>query len=140
VTETARILVVDDEEIIRRMLVTWLLRWGHDVIEAESAPAALALMEENPAEILIVDLIMPVYTGFWLIERVHQRWPSTCIIVESGAHEDEVNFQNARGLGAMAFLPKPFGRELIHQTLTRFIHRCRAPHSVGSHDSQAQHD
>ena len=94
-------------------------------------------MEESPAEILIVDLIMPVHTGLWLIERVHERWPSTCIIVESGAHEDEVNIQSARGQGAMAFMPKPFGREIIHQAVTRLLHRCRSPHGAPSHNSYA---
>ena len=119
-TETARILIVDDEHLVRRVIATWLIRWGHEVIEADSAEAALAIMEAEPAEILIVDLIMPMHSGLWLIERVHERWPSTSIIVESGA-QDEAKIQGARRCGAMAFVPKPFGREMIHQAVEQAI-------------------
>ena len=124
-TKPARILVIDDEEVIRRVLVAWLHRWGHDAIEAASAPAGLILMQEKPADILIVDLFMPAYTGLWMIERVRQRWPFTSIILASGA--DETTVQNAtQQYGAINFVPKPFGRETIHQAVARAM-ESRAP-------------
>jgi DNA-binding NtrC family response regulator len=126
---TARILVVDDEHLIRRVLVQWLRRWGHEVVEADSAQAALAVMEANPAEILLVDLIMPVHTGLWLIERVRERWPSATIIVESGAQE-EANIMSAKRAGAVAFLPKPFGREMIYQAIEQAIQDRSRPDSA----------
>ena len=119
-TQMARILVVDDEENVRRVIVTWLTRWGHTVAEADSADAGLAIMEANPAEILIVDLIMPTHSGLWMIERVRERWPSTSIIVESGA-QDETQIQSAKRHGAIAFVPKPFGREMFHQAIEQAV-------------------
>ena len=111
-----RILVVDDDHLVRRVIVGWLRRWGHEVVEADSAAGGLAQMEANPAEILIVDLIMPAHGGLWLLERVQQRWPLTSIIVESGS-QDETTILSAKRFGAMAFVPKPFGHEMIHQAL-----------------------
>jgi DNA-binding NtrC family response regulator len=119
-TQMARILVVDDEENVRRVIVAWLSRWGHTVDEADSADAGLAIMEANPADILIVDLIMPTHSGLWLIERVRERWPSTSIIVESGS-QDELNIQSAKRYGAIAFVPKPFGREMFHQAIAQAV-------------------
>ena len=120
-TRMARILVVDDEEVVRRVIATWLKRWGHTVVEADSADAGLALMEANPVEILVVDLNMPTHSGLWLIERVRERWPSTPIIVESGAHDDD-KIQSAKRYGVIAFVPKPFGRETIHQAIEQALH------------------
>jgi len=120
-TRFARILVVDDEDVVRRVIVTWLMRWGHTVVEANSADAGLAIMEANPVEILVVDLNMPTHSGLWLIERVRQRWPSTPIIVESGAHDD-AKIQTAKRHGVIAFVPKPFGREMIYQAIEQAVH------------------
>jgi DNA-binding NtrC family response regulator len=122
----ARILVVDDEELVRRVIVTWLTRWGHSVSQADSANAGLAIMEADPAEILIVDLKMPTHSGLWMIERVRERWPSTSIIVESGA-DDETEIQRAKRFGAVAFVPKPFGREMFHQAIEQAV-RDRSKH------------
>jgi two-component system KDP operon response regulator KdpE len=119
-TATTRILVVDDEHPVRRVLVSWLGGWGHQVVEADSAVAALALMDADPAAILIVDLTMPIYGGLWLIERVRERWPSTRIIVVSGA-QDETLIRSAKTFGAIAFVPKPFHREMVHQAIERAL-------------------
>ena len=82
--------------------------------------AALALMEANPAEILIVDLMMPVHGGLWLIERIRERWPATPVIIVSGA-QDEKQIRSAKGHGAIAFVPKPFHREMIHQAIDQAL-------------------
>ena len=119
-TQVARILVVDDEDVVRRVIVTWLMRWGHTVVEADSADAGLAIMEANPAQILVVDLNMPTHSGLWLIERVRERWPATPIIVESGAYDD-AKIQSAKRYGVIAFVPKPFGREMIHQAIEQAV-------------------
>jgi DNA-binding NtrC family response regulator len=127
----ARILVVDDEDSVRRMLATWLRLWAHDVIDVNSAEAALRAMEANPAEILLINLIMPVRSGRWLIERVRERWPLAAIIAQSGTLEDTV-IASAMQAGAIAFLPKPFTREMLHQVLEQALSRITPVHSVAS--------
>lgn len=115
-----RVLVVDDEGSIRRLIVRWLLKWGNDAVDAGSAVDALASMAEAPAEIMIVDLLMPVHDGLWLLQQVHDRWPTTVAVVISGAQDEQVII-NARKLGAVAFIPKPLQRELLRQALERAI-------------------
>src|SRR2546423_1494519 len=83
----ARVLVVDDEESVRLLLLRWLAEWGYEATAVASASDALEAMAARPADILIADLTMPVHNGIWLLERVHQQWPATLVIVESGAQE-----------------------------------------------------
>ena len=75
-------------------------------------------MAQAPADIVIVDLIMPVHDGLWLLEQIHSRWPTTVAVVISGAQDEHV-IVGARKLGAAAFVPKPLERELLHQALER---------------------
>jgi two-component system response regulator AtoC len=114
----ARVLVVDDEEPQRSILCRWLIGWGYDVSEAVSAEAAIEMMEAIPADIIITDIMMPLHDGVWLLQQVHERWPSTVVIMESGAQNTEIVLE-ARRFGAHDFLAKPFGREVLRQALAR---------------------
>ena len=107
-----------------------MFAWGYDVLQAESANSALALMEASPADIVVVDLTMPVHGGLWLMERIQERWPGTSFIVASGAQE-ETTIRSAKRLGAIAFVPKPFGQELIYQALEQAL-RSRQPPDIPS--------
>jgi DNA-binding NtrC family response regulator len=121
-----RVLVVDDEELVRTLVLRWLAKWGHDAVGAPDATEALKVMAEAPAEIAIVDLMMPVHDGLWLLNEIHQRWPATVSIVISGA-QDEHLVLGARKLGAVAFVPKPLGRELLYQALERALSARASP-------------
>src|SRR6185503_16152969 len=68
-----RILVVDDEPSIRFSLTELLDGAGHEVREAPHAPAALALLEESPADLVISDLTMPAMDGLQLLDEVRAR-------------------------------------------------------------------
>jgi DNA-binding NtrC family response regulator len=116
----AYILVVDDEESIREILSRRLSSWGHQVTSADSAESALTVMESAPAPIIFCDLIMPVHDGLWLMERVHEKWPQTAVVVVSGA-EDMNKVSQTRKLGAVDFVPKPVGREMLRQALDRAL-------------------
>lgn len=112
------VLVVDDEEVVGRVLTRWLSSWGYHAVAVRSADHALAVMEALPAPIVIADIIMPVHDGIWLLEQINARWPDTVMIMESGAR-DERTVLAARRFGALDFLPKPFGREMLLQALQR---------------------
>ena len=101
-------------------MLRWLLKWGHDAVGARDAEDALAVMAEKPAEIVIVDLIMPGHDGLWLLQEIHERWPTTVAVVISGAQDEHV-ILGARKLGAVAFVPKPLERELLRQALVRAL-------------------
>jgi DNA-binding NtrC family response regulator len=116
----ARILVVDDEESIRDILSRRLIQWGHEVVTAESAEAALVHMREKPAEIVLCDVIMPVHDGIWLLRQILESWPATIFVAVSGA-QDMSTVMQMHKLGAVDFVPKPVGREMLHQALERAL-------------------
>jgi len=112
------VLIVDDEESIRLLLSRWLQSWGYEIRVAVSAADALAQMETEPAATVLCDVRMPVYDGLWLTDRIRERWPETAIIMASGAQDMET-VNAARKKGAVGFVPKPFGREMVRQALVR---------------------
>jgi len=116
----ARILVVDDEEPIREILSRRLQQWGHEVAVAATAEAALEQMRVAPAEIVLCDVIMPLHDGVWLFGKVLEQWPNTIFVAVSGA-QDMNTVMRMRQLGAVDFVPKPIGREMLHQALERVL-------------------
>jgi DNA-binding NtrC family response regulator len=118
----AKILVVDDEALIRDVLSRRLTQWGHEVVTAPSAEAALAEMEKRPAEIVFSDVIMPLRDGLWLAQKLRERWPDAIIVAVSGALELQTVVK-MRQYGAIDYVTKPIGREMLHQALERALAR-----------------
>jgi DNA-binding NtrC family response regulator len=116
----ARILVVDDEASIRDILSRRLQQWGHEVAVAAGAESALEEMRKSPAEIVLCDMIMPVHDGVWLLRHIIEEWPQTIFVAVSGAQDINTVMQ-MRKLGAVDFVPKPIGREMLHQALERAL-------------------
>jgi DNA-binding NtrC family response regulator len=116
----ARILVVDDEPPIREILTRRLTQWGHEVSAAPTADAAVEAMAVQPAEIVFCDVIMPVHDGVWLAQQIRERWPQTVLVACSGAQE-MATVMKMRQFGAVDFVPKPIGREMLHQALERAL-------------------
>jgi two-component system response regulator GlrR len=122
----ARILVVDDEELVRDVLSRRLTHWGHEVVAVHSAEAALAEMQKVPAQIVFSDVIMPVHDGLWLASELRKQWPDTVIVAVSGALEVPTVVK-MRQYGAIDYVTKPIGREMLHQALERALARLPAP-------------
>jgi DNA-binding NtrC family response regulator len=116
----ARILVVDDEASIREILSRRLTQWGHEVVTATGAEAALAEMTAAPSQIVFSDVIMPLLDGVWLAKEIRERWPETIIVAVSGAQEMDTVIK-MRKHGAIDFVTKPIGREMLHQALERAL-------------------
>jgi DNA-binding NtrC family response regulator len=112
------VLVVDDEAPIRGVLNRMLQEWGYRVKEAGSATEALEVMLAQPASIILIDLVMPGHDGFWLMERIRENWPTTPIVVITGAGELDA-MEKSRREGAIDYVLKPFERELLRQALSR---------------------
>ena len=121
----ARILVVDDEAPIRDILSRRLTQWGHEVVTAQGAEAALQEMATSPAQIVFSDVIMPVFDGVWLAKEIRERWPDTVVVAVSGAQEMSTVVK-MRQYGAIDYVTKPIGREMLHQALERALARLPA--------------
>lgn len=112
------VLIVDDEISIRKFLTRWLESWGYTVKTASGAGEALALMGEEPASIMLCDVMMPGRDGLSLLKEVRQRWPETAVIMAS-AVQDLQTIMRSRQDGAVDYVTKPFGREPLLQALRR---------------------
>jgi len=108
-----RILVVDDDAIMRDMIRSYLEAEGHDVIEASNGRDALAKHRLSPADIAIVDIFMPTKDGIETILELRRMTPCPRILAISGGGEigglEYLSY--AKVLGADGALAKPFGRE-----------------------------
>ena len=73
-----------------------------------------------PAQIVFSDVIMPLHDGVWLAKELRERWPDTVIVAVSGAQEMDT-VVNMRKHGAIDYVTKPIGREMLHQALERAL-------------------
>ena len=113
-----RILVVDDEPAIRFSLTELLEADGHDVREAEHAPAALALLEQAPVDLVLTDLRMPKVSGLELLAAARAHHPDVLVVLVT-AHGDERVAVRALREGAYDYLPKPFDNDEVRATVRR---------------------
>jgi two-component system, OmpR family, KDP operon response regulator KdpE len=118
-----RILVVDDEPAIRRFLRTSLTAQGYQIIEAETAKAALEAMRRNQPDVLVLDLGLPDRDGFEVIQELRGAGSALPIIVLS-SRADEAGKVRALDLGADDYVTKPFGvEEFLARLRTALRHR-----------------
>lgn len=119
----ARILVVDDEAIIRRMMRTALEQAGHEVVEAQNGEEAIRLQHASPAELVITDMLMPEADGVEVIMELRRQSPELKIIAMSGGgHFGQTETLDvAMPLGAMSTLRKPFRLDVLVETVERAL-------------------
>jgi DNA-binding NtrC family response regulator len=105
------VLVVDDEVGIRALLITWINREGYQTAQAADAASALDEMMVRPAEVVFCDVQMPGESGFWLADRLRERFPETAIILATG----DGNVPPAISLqpGVVEYLVKPFSHSAV---------------------------
>lgn len=102
-----RLLVVDDEQSIRKLCMTVGESLGYACFEAESGEAALALMEEQPVHMVLTDMVMPQMSGLEFLEQVKRLLPRTEVALMTGHGSIETAVQ-AMKLGAYDYIAKPF--------------------------------
>ncbi|MEJ6021268.1 sigma 54-interacting transcriptional regulator [Ramlibacter sp. PS4R-6] len=109
----ARILIVDDDPTLLRLLQMRLEGEGHEVLQAASGEAALALLDRELPELLVTDLRMGGMDGLQLFEAVHRRHPLLPVVMLT-AHGTIPDAVKALQRGVFGYLPKPFeARELL---------------------------
>ena len=111
-----RILVVDDEEAIREVLVEFLARHGYTAEAAGDGPAALALARGLKPQVVLLDVAMPGMDGIETLQRLRELSSEMVIIMISG-HADDRMALRALDLGAYDFIQKPLDFEYLERTL-----------------------
>src|SRR5205807_6055740 len=102
-----RLLVVDDEQSIRKLCMTIGESLGFTCCEAESGEAALTLLEEQPAHMVLTDMVMPRMSGLEFLEQVKRLLPHAEVALMTGHGSIETAVQ-AMKLGAYEYISKPF--------------------------------
>jgi two-component system, OmpR family, KDP operon response regulator KdpE len=105
-----RVLVIDDEPPIRKLLRVGLSAHGYQIMEASSGKAALELLSEQKPDLVILDLGLPDMQGHELLRVVRERNDSVPIVVLS-SRDDEAGKVQALDSGADDYVTKPFGMD-----------------------------
>ena len=129
---SAKILVVDDEPPIRRLLRTGLSTQGYGILEAPDGRTALDILAREPVALVLLDLGLPDMRGHDLLRVIRERYPDLPVLVLS-SRDDESGKVEALDLGADDYVTKPFGMaELLARLRTALRHQLavRGEHAV----------
>jgi len=117
-----RLLVVDDEQSIRRLCMTIGNTLGYACTEAESAEAALGRLESDAPELILTDLKLPEMSGVELLKQAKRILPHTEVAIMTG-HGSIESAVDAMKLGAYDYIEKPFRVEKMRLLLQRMAEK-----------------
>ena len=126
----AKILVADDERLIRQLVCDFLHQAGHETLEANNGAQALELFRENPdTELLILDIMMPEVDG-WEVTREVRKASNVPIILLSARGEE---FDQLTGFdaGADEYVTKPFSPVVLVKRAEALLRRGAADNKIG---------
>ncbi len=120
--EGQTVLVVDDEESVRRVLKSTLERAGYQVLQAENGKEALTIYHASSASIaaVLIDMTMPVLGGMPTMRELVKMNPGVRLIAASGIHENE-KLAKSIGTQVTRFLAKPFTSEMLLRAVAEAV-------------------
>lgn len=101
-----KILIVDDEALVRRSLSRALKSKGHEVLEAVDGNEGLKLWETTQPDLVFLDVLMPGLTGPQVLKEIGAKKTGRVVLIS--AFSGEHNMETAVQMGADLFVPKPF--------------------------------
>ena len=119
-TGAARILVVDDEQKMRRLLEMALRGMGYEVVQAADGAEALARFDESPFDMVLTDMRMPRMNGLELLRSLRERGEELPVVVLT-AHGTVESAVAAMKLGAVDYIIRPFEMETVELAVTRAL-------------------
>lgn len=126
---TPKVLIVDDEENMLKLLKKILTKDGFDVRTAENGTEALRFVREEAFDLIISDLVMPMIDGMNLMKEVKSRHPDIQFILIT-AHGSIESAVQAMKVGAFDYLTKPFQKDEILLSVRKAIKYCKLHHEV----------
>jgi DNA-binding NtrC family response regulator len=119
----ATVLIVDDEDGVRRLLTHWINSLGYTAKTAGDAAAALDVLKNSEVAVAVCDIRMPGNDGVWLIDQVRKEYPATAVVIATGLPDmaPTVTLQS----GVAGYLIKPFER----QDLATVLNHAMMPNS-----------
>ena len=119
----ARVLVVDDDPVQRRLLDNMVRKFGHEPVLAESGEQAVRLLAgDERFDCVVLDLVMPDLDGLGVLARMRETGSSVPVIVQT-AHGGIDNAVSAMRAGAVDFVVKPVGAERLQVSLRNALEK-----------------
>jgi DNA-binding NtrC family response regulator len=112
----SRILVIDDERVLRELMREILERAGHYTIGAETPTRVLELLTDEELDLVVSDIVMPGLSGLELLDEIRARRPSLPVVLVTGAGTYE-NVNEAVRRGAAALVIKPFSHAELYEAV-----------------------
>jgi DNA-binding response OmpR family regulator len=123
-----KVLVVDDEPTVREVVVGYLRRDGHDVAEAADGTIALELLDADPPDLVVLDMMLPVVNGLDVLRRV--RSSSEIPVIMLTARAEEADRVTGLELGADDYVVKPFSPRELAARVNGVLRRTAARQAV----------
>jgi len=120
----ARLLVVDDEEIALANLEHVLAKEGYEVMATQSGPTALKLLEKEEFSVVLTDLRMPKVDGMEILERCHELYPDTEVIMITG-YATVDSAVEAMKKGAYHYIAKPYRLDEVRKVVAEAVEKNR---------------
>ena len=114
------ILVVDDEELIRKLVVSFLSKLGHSCLTAVDGVDALNQLKGHKIDVVITDIKMPNMDGIMLTGEISSKYPNLPVLVMT-AFDEEYSAGTAISVGAQEFIKKPFSLDEFAIRLHKMI-------------------
>ncbi len=118
------VLIVDDDAELRETLARMLESIAYRTVTVEDAKQAIALIQDQPPDIIITDIYMPAGDGFELLNWLRAQTIAIPVIAISGSGSARARYdplQMAQQLGAAAVLDKPFRQSVLAETIDRVL-------------------
>ena len=115
-----KVLLVDDEEDVRLFLEDFLSERDFRVETAACGEEALRKLEKEPADIVLLDIMMPGMDGLECLKKIKDKYPKTKVIMLT-ALKDEVRIQKAQKLGASNYIVKPFSLDYLEKEIGKLL-------------------
>ena len=112
-----KILVVDDEPEVRKLMEHFLTGKGFEVRVAENGRLGLATLETFKPDLVLLDMHMPELDGAGTLREVARRWPTLPVIMVT-VNEDVETTSRLLQLGAADYVPKPFDLDYLEQAIS----------------------
>ncbi len=130
-----KILVVDDDDVIVKLTVLLLKKWGFDTASASNGEECLAMVQKQHPALVLLDYMMPVMNGIDALKLIRHRYPDTYVIMFTGKGSEEVAVEIMKA-GAADYLRKPF----VNGTLQKRIEKVLFARKVAIENRELLHE
>ncbi len=140
-SEAGRLLIVDDNEMNRDMLARRLAKKGHEVLVAEDGTRALEMIDGEPLDVVLLDIMMPGIDGFEVLEKIRAEHDATELpVIMATAKDDSSDVVAALKLGANDYVTKPFDFPVVLARVTTQLLLKRSRDQLASAHSRMKKD